>query len=231
MKRWLLNECWSHWLGVDIHPRFGLPRALSSLLRPLYSRVPPPFELEVLTTLPRGKLLDIGCGDGTVLKLSARISMDVTGLEVDPAAIRTARSEGLAILDGTYRLLSDYPNSFDYIICSYVIEHVHEPHALLKLITATLKEGEKAMISCPNSQSYVRKHFGSCWRGLEAPRHLGIPSLDYLAATMQGLGFTVTRVHPLGRQQSDNRNEYSRSVLSRWQLMPFFPMRTVKKRQ
>jgi 2-polyprenyl-3-methyl-5-hydroxy-6-metoxy-1,4-benzoquinol methylase len=133
-----------------------------------------------------------------VLKLCSLLGWRATGLEIDPAAVQAARAEGLEIREGTYRALAECPNAFDCVICSHVIEHVHDPHALLRLIAAALKDGGIALISCPNSQSHVRRRFGSSWRGLEAPRHLAIPALDYLTSALQRLGFSVNAVQPVG---------------------------------
>jgi 2-polyprenyl-3-methyl-5-hydroxy-6-metoxy-1,4-benzoquinol methylase len=198
LKRRLINECWSHWLGADINPRLGVPRLLAPLLRVLYEKAPPPFELESLAKLPKGELLDVGCGSGTTLKLGALLGFRTTGLEKDPSAVSAARCQGLNVLEGTYQALRECPRSFDYLICSHVLEHVHEPRLLLELVETTLRDRGVAFISCPNSQSYVRKRFGASWRGLEAPRHLAIPSLEYLVKSVRQLGFSVNRVDPVG---------------------------------
>jgi len=198
LKRRLLNECWSHWLKTEIRPRLGLPRILAPLLTPLRPTIPPPFELEVLAELPKGELLDVGCGSGVTLRLAALLGWRATGLELDPAAVHAARADGLDVIQGSYRKLEEHPGRWDYIICSHVLEHVHHPLDLLELIDSALTSSGVAIISCPNSQSYVRKRFGSSWRGLEAPRHLAIPSLDVLVDRITSRGFSVTEIPPIG---------------------------------
>ncbi len=197
-KQRLLNECWSHWLKTDIKPRLGLPAMFAHLLTPLRSKIPPPFELEVLAQLPKGELLDVGCGSGNTLRLAALLGWGATGLELDPTAAHAARQEGLHVIQGSYRKLKEHPGRWDYIICSHVLEHVHHPLDLLELIGTALTPRGVAIISCPNSRSYVRQRFGSSWRGLEAPRHLGIPSLEILVDTMTSSGFSVTQIPPVG---------------------------------
>lgn len=198
LKQRLVNECWSTWLGIDIRPRLQLPRIMAPLLRALRAKIPAPFELETLASLPRSQLLDIGCGSGTTLKLGTLLGWRTTGLELDLAAVLAARREGLDILHGSYKLLGDFPESFDCVICSHVIEHVHDPQCLLRLMAGTLKVGGVAIISCPNADSHVRHRFGASWRGLEAPRHLAIPSLDFLTRMLKDLGFSVTTIEPIG---------------------------------
>lgn len=132
------------------------------------------------------------------LRLAARLGWRATGLELDPAAVRAAREDGLHVIQGSYRKLEEHRGRWDYIICSHVLEHVHHPLDLLELISSALTPSGIAIISCPNSRSYVRKRFGSSWRGLEAPRHLGIPSLEVLVDTITASGFSVTQIPPVG---------------------------------
>jgi SAM-dependent methyltransferase len=191
-------------------PSTAVAAHLGSSSAPLRTKIPAPFELETLASLPRRELLDIGCGSGTTLKLGTLLGWKATGLELDLAAVLAARREGLDILHGSYRLLSDFPESFDCVVCSHVIEHVHDPQSLLRLMARTLKVGGVAIISCPNADSHVRHRFGASWRGLEAPRHLAIPSLDHLIRMLKDIGFSVITIEPIGStttKQSRNIHE------------------------
>jgi 2-polyprenyl-3-methyl-5-hydroxy-6-metoxy-1,4-benzoquinol methylase len=234
LKRRLINECWSHWLRTDIHPRLGIPDGLAAPLLVLHSKIPPPFELEALAGSRRGTLMDVGCGDGSTLRLAARLGWKTTGLEFDANAVRSARADGLNVVEGTYKKLEAYSNQFDCVICSHLIEHVHEPVLLLRLIRQALKEGGTALISCPNSQSYVRRRFGSSWRGLEAPRHLAIPSLRFLIGELERLGFTVDRMDPVGSttsKQSEKIQEMrKRSPGAETSVAPEAPLRPADRR-
>lgn len=197
-KQRLIHECWSHWLDIDIRPRLGLPRPLGSMLRGLHDRFPPPFELEILASLPKGRLMDVGCGDGGTLSLAAAMGFSTDGLEFDANAVRAAQARGLRVSVGGYLELEAHRGKFDYLICSHLVEHVHQPLTLLRLIKDALKGSGIAFISCPNAESYVRHGFGSSWRGLEAPRHLAIPSLQRLTELLRQLGFDVRQVDPAG---------------------------------
>jgi 2-polyprenyl-3-methyl-5-hydroxy-6-metoxy-1,4-benzoquinol methylase len=184
IKRRLRNECWSHWLNVSITPRLNLPRLFGWLLAPLKSRIAIPFGLKELASFPKGKLIDVGCGSGFTVNLANTLGWNATGLEMDATAVKAARSQGLNVFEGSYHKLSEYKNTFDVVVCSHVLEHVHDPINLLALSIESLKNGGALLLSLPNSASQLRKHFGADWRGLEAPRHLAIPSskwlMDYL---------------------------------------------------
>jgi 2-polyprenyl-3-methyl-5-hydroxy-6-metoxy-1,4-benzoquinol methylase len=187
----LKNECWSHWLRADLRPRLHLPRAVGWLLAPLKRRLIEPFEIAELIELPKGRLMDVGCGNGNMLDVARQLGWQATGLEIDPNAARAARTRGLEVLEGSYARLAEFGQEFDCIICSHVLEHVHDPQGMLRRLANALKPGGTLMISLPNASSLLREHFGNDWRGLEAPRHLSIPSLRRLAANLEELGFRV----------------------------------------
>lgn len=189
----LKNECFFHWKNADMQPRLKLPQSLSFLLLPFKKFINLPFELNQLVQQRKGKLLDVGCGSGRSLLSAQQLGWDVTGLEIDPNAVKAAREQGLTVIEGDFRQLKQLENQFDCIICSHVLEHVHFPLELLELLTQALRPQGVLLLSLPNAKSHVREEFGADWRGLEAPRHLGIPSLKKLTALLEGLNFQDIR--------------------------------------
>lgn len=137
-----------------------------------------------------GKLLDLGCGDGRFLALMRAAGWDVMGVEPDPAAARAVQQEfGISVTTlEDARLLDE---SFDAITLSHVIEHVHDPVALLSECRRLLKPEGKAVIVTPNIGSLGHQKFGSSWRGLEPPRHLHIFSLRTLRVCCEKAGMHV----------------------------------------
>lgn len=187
----LRNECWSHWLQADLRPRLHIPAILRWLLFPLKARLVEPFELAELVKLQPGKLVDVGCGNGRLLSLVKDLGWDALGVEVDPAAARVARARGLNVIEGSYRRVAEFSHTLDCIICSHVLEHVHDPLDMLAELATALKPGGTLLIASPNATSVMRRHFGDDWRGLEAPRHLSIPSMRQLEHYLRNVGFRV----------------------------------------
>ncbi|WP_363318686.1 class I SAM-dependent methyltransferase [Rhodoferax sp.] len=190
----LRNECLFHWLGIDqgprLHYRFG---GYLSVLKPM---IPRKFPLDQLACLPRGKLLDVGCGSGDLLLAAQAMGWQVRGLEIDAKAVDAACSKGLSVQHGSFELLCEYRSSFECIVCSHVIEHVHEPRQLLSSLVNALKPGGSLFIAYPNPSSVVRRWFGRHWRGLEAPRHLCLPSLEVLQMELGKFGIRSIKVYP-----------------------------------
>jgi 2-polyprenyl-3-methyl-5-hydroxy-6-metoxy-1,4-benzoquinol methylase len=187
----LKNEYFSHLLGLDLHPRIELPYFLSWILYPLKRRLGIPFGVSTLRELPRGRLVDVGCGSGEMLQIADQFGWDCLGLELDTQAVLASKKNGLTVIEGSFENLDDYPSHFDCIICSHVLEHVHDPIAALEKMKCALKPGGVLLLSCPNSMSRAGQYFGVHWRGLEAPRHIAIPSAHFLREFLEKYGFQV----------------------------------------
>lgn len=193
LKRRLVNECLAHWYRVDLNPRLLLPRYLSWLLHPLRQKFVLPFGFQSLVRLPKGRLLDVGCGSGGFLSVAQQLGWKCFGLELDPAAVKAARQRGLDVEEGAYDRLEQYPERFDCIVCSHVLEHVHTPLDLLKKLNGALKPGGTLLLSAPNAMSHASDFFGPYWRGLEAPRHLAIPTAAFLRVYLGTMGWRVSQ--------------------------------------
>jgi len=137
----------------------------------------------------RGRLLDVGCGDGGIVKLGCELGWDAVGVEVDPKAAANAQSVGLKVYLGSLASQGFPDNSFDLILMNHVIEHVHDPSSLLRECRRVLRPGALLVVVTPNIRSWGHARFGRDWRGIEPPRHLHIFSSRALAgiATSAGL--------------------------------------------
>ena len=189
LKTRLKNELFYHSMNAKLSPRLHVPKWLGFIIKPLKKLIHIPFELEPLVNLPKGKLLDVGCGSGSMLKIAKQLGWDVTGLEIDANAVKAARSQKLNVIEGDFHKLEQFASDFDCIICSHVLEHVHQPLELLVLLAKILKPHGALLLSLPNSKSHVRDKFGIHWRGIEAPRHLAIPTLNGLKSILKSLNY------------------------------------------
>ena len=121
------------------------------------------------------------------------LGWDVYGQDVDPSAVTYARAKfGLEAHLGQLEDMPFAENSFDCVTLNHVIEHAHDPVALLKECRRLLKVGGLLVIVTPNASSFAHRHFGPFWRGLEPPRHIHIFSPRTLSTTAVKAGFTVS---------------------------------------
>lgn len=140
---------------------------------------------------PGGRILDLGCGDGDSVASLNRLGWQAEGIDVDPDAVRVAQSQGLKVTLGKLEA-GGYPDDyFDAVAMNHVIEHVHDPLALLQECRRILKPSGRMVITTPNVESLGHKIFRLCWVHLDPPRHLFLLSSRSLRALVEQSGFTV----------------------------------------
>jgi 2-polyprenyl-3-methyl-5-hydroxy-6-metoxy-1,4-benzoquinol methylase len=144
---------------------------------------------------PGALLLDVGCGNGEFLSKIRALGWHAVGLEFDPKACAVGSSRGLQIVRGSVPNTSFDSESFDAITLHHVIEHVHDPRAVLDELLGLLKPGGTIVLTTPNWQSYGASFFGPFWRGLEPPRHLVLFTPDALLSLVSDIGFVNAEIH------------------------------------
>lgn len=99
---------------------------------------------------PGSRILDIGCGDGTLLAhLEATRGVRGYGLEIDPANVAACVARGVKVIqadvdDG----LRDFgTDSFDYVVLTQTLQALARPDQAL---TEILRVGRKAIVTFPN---------------------------------------------------------------------------------
>jgi methyltransferase family protein len=186
-------------------PKKILPRLLAKL--PGSKRH---AKLSVLSLNPTnpGRLLDVGCGNGEFIARMRSLGWHVSGVDPDPTAVASGRSQGLEIFTGT---IADVPEvaRYDVVALNHVIEHVTDPVNLLRECRSRLRpHGGRLIITTPNLESLGHRWFKKYWRGLEVPRHFTIFSSRGLRDCIQQAGLSVlsmsteTRLGPMIYHQS-----------------------------
>ena len=103
----------------------------------------------------RGKrILDIGCGDGTLSYLISQRAGFVIDIDSSDAAIKVAKKktrniENIDFIKASAYYLPFKHKTFDYIISSDVIEHLQEPLKMLAEIKRGFNEKNKVIITTP----------------------------------------------------------------------------------
>jgi len=96
------------------------------------------------------RVLDVGCGDGTLMKyLKDKKNVDTRGLEISKDKVQICVSKGLAVIEGNAEKdLKQFPNSsFNYAVLSQTLQAFYDPE---KVIDDLLKVADKAIVTIPN---------------------------------------------------------------------------------
>jgi 2-polyprenyl-3-methyl-5-hydroxy-6-metoxy-1,4-benzoquinol methylase len=141
-----------------------------------------------------GSVLEIGSGNGSRLKRLTDLGWQGEGQEVDAAAAQLASSLGLKVHMGSVHDACFSGQSYDRIVSNHVLEHVHDPAAMMSRCRDLLTEKGKIVFITPNICSFGRKLFGKNWRGLEPPRHIQIYSPTALRQLLLDCGYSEVSV-------------------------------------
>lgn len=119
-------------------------------MSPSKSKLRPDLAAIAAHVAPGSRVLDIGCGDGTLMaELEARCGVDARGMELDAALVERCVARGLSVVQGDANTdLADYPDkAFDYAILSQTLQTTTRPDLMLDEL---LRVGRKAFVSFPN---------------------------------------------------------------------------------
>lgn len=106
----------------------------------------------ILSLVPSGlRVLDVGCGVGILLnRLKTEKKCEVFGVDISSKAIEILATLGIP---GKVSQLPELPmdsHSFDVVIATEVIEHLHDPKETVNQMVRILRPGGTLILTTPN---------------------------------------------------------------------------------
>jgi SAM-dependent methyltransferase len=105
--------------------------------------------IKVLSTLPRGRILDLGCGWGDYSKRLKDLGFDVLAADIDTKRFRYRDDIQFQYCDITKEM--PFPDDcFDHVLLMEVVEHLRNPYQVLSNICRIIKKDGCIILSTPN---------------------------------------------------------------------------------
>lgn len=160
-----------------------------------------------------GKMLEIGCGDGSFLEAMAGKGWDALGLDISETAVRMARSRrDIRVEAGELGECALADSTFDLVVMRHVLEHIPDPVETLKEIRRVLLPGGLLYMTVPNIASIESRIAGDSWFHLDPPYHLTHFSPASITEALVSAGFREIRVNHMTHEY---RQTLTYGILSR----------------
>jgi SAM-dependent methyltransferase len=144
------------------------------------------------------RLLDIGCGAGSLLQAAARAGWSAEGVEVSRPAVEHVRAAGFKAFCGELAEARFPDGHFDVVTASELLEHLPHPGSLIREIARILRPGGLCWATTPHSRGASGHLLKLDWSVVSPPEHLHI----FSAAGLEGLfvreGFRNVRIKTEG---------------------------------
>jgi SAM-dependent methyltransferase len=139
---------------------------------------------------PGDAILDVGCGNGSLLtKLYKMGFTNLTG--IDPFIEQPPQQTRIRILKKDIAAMDE---KFDVIMMHHALEHMADPLGAMKKAHSLLNENKYLLVRIPVMGNYGWNKYREYWAGLDAPRHLFIPSEKAMRLLAEQAGFELEKL-------------------------------------
>jgi 2-polyprenyl-3-methyl-5-hydroxy-6-metoxy-1,4-benzoquinol methylase len=108
-----------------------------------------------------GTIIDCGCGDGSLLRVMRRTFPDaaLSGMDVSGVALDRAAGSGATVFQGDFGFPLALTVPFDLVLCSEVIEHVHDDETVLDNLARLCRPGGWVILTTQSGRIYNTEMF------------------------------------------------------------------------
>jgi SAM-dependent methyltransferase len=145
----------------------------------------------------RGKIVDIGCGSGRLVRNLLDRDYLAVGVERDVKTLALLIQQGVPALEGSAESLPKElgQETCDAVIFDNVLEHLSDPIDALRKAAMILKPGGKLFCELPNNESYTAQQSGVSWEHLDIPRHLNFFNEKSLTVAFKIAGLRIFKTY------------------------------------
>lgn len=122
--------------------------------------------------VPRGPVLDVGCGRGLMLNYLRELGYEPHGVEFSETAAWHARHAlKIPVTTEDFATSPREKDRYNAVIFWHSLEHFANPVAAIARAHDCLKPGGLLAVAVPNYGSWQARLFGRYWFHVDAPRH------------------------------------------------------------
>ena len=107
-------------------------------------------DMDLLDVREGLSVLDVGCGEGYLLRKAARRASLALGVDVAESRLRATRGGPIELAVADAQRLPFADASFDRIICTETLEHVADAQLALREVARVLRPGGRLAVSVPH---------------------------------------------------------------------------------
>ena len=162
------------------------------------------------------KILEIGCGQGIMLKELVKEGFIVKGIEPSEEATKRAVLDGLDVVEGYFPNAKLSNSKFDAIISSHVFEHIKDPTSFINSITSLLSPNGLLMFTQTNYLGLIPTIQKENWYAWTAEQHYWHFSVCGLIGFLTKRGYSHIRTKYTSLVHPNNFIYYLSNILPIW---------------
>lgn len=144
------------------------------------------------------RLLDVGCGAGSLLKAALDAGWQAEGLEVSASSIEFLKENNFKVFHGELKQAAFPENAFDVVTAAEIVEHIPDPQEIFDEAFRIIRPGGLFWATTPHGRGLSGKILGSRWSCVAPPEHLHLFSVKGLKTMLEKAGFNQIEIKAHG---------------------------------
>lgn len=145
--------------------------------------------------LGAGRVLDVGCGNGLLLRQFGAMGWECCGVDTSPWSADYAKRYGFRLAQGTIESFGEQLGQFDLVVSSSTLEHVAQPVPHVAAISRRVKPGGYAYFCGMPNYSSLSIHLGlSTFECNKPPAHVNYFTPETIIKLSASCGIPPDRI-------------------------------------
>ena len=206
---------------------------------PAYESVVTPLVLQTLEPVPGRVYLDLGSGEGRIMRALEQVGAEAIGIEVNSLLAQSSSVTGRTVVDTLPDLAAIADNSVDGACCVLVLEHLEQAAPFFESVARVVRPGgvlglvsNHPVWTAPNSTPITDEDGEVLWRPGDyfSPGSSQVPagsdhvtfhhrSMATLLNTASEAGWSLSKMTELPHHEFEDQSGIPRLLACQWHLV------------